>query len=194
MTPLSSTPAPGLRLEQITVTYPGHREPVLDGLDLDVADGRLLALLGPSGCGKTTTVQVASGLLTPGRGAVHLRGTEVTRVPPEHRGAAVVFQQPMLLPHRTALDNVAFPARMRGRSAATPVPAPSHTWSASASAHSQPATPASSPGARPSASPSPGHWPPNRPCCSSTNRSAPLTRACGTPCATCSPQSSESWQ
>lgn len=116
MTPLSSTPAPGLRLEQITVTYPGHREPVLDGLDLDVADGRLLALLGPSGCGKTTTVQVASGLLTPGRGAVHLRGTEVTRVPPEHRGAAVVFQQPMLLPHRTALDNVAFPARMRGRS------------------------------------------------------------------------------
>ncbi|AWK11215.1 ABC transporter ATP-binding protein [Streptomyces spongiicola] len=113
----SSSPAssPGLRLEGITVTYPGHRSPVLDGLDLDVADGRLLALLGPSGCGKTTTVQVASGLLAPTSGAVHLRGTDVTRTPPEHRGAAVVFQQPMLLPHRTALDNVAFPARVRGR-------------------------------------------------------------------------------
>lgn len=114
MTPLST--APGLRLERITVAYPGHRQPVLDGLDLDVADGRLLALLGPSGCGKTTTVQVASGLLTPRRGAVHLRGTDVTRTPPERRGVVVVFQQPMLLPHRTALDNVAFPARMRGRS------------------------------------------------------------------------------
>ncbi|MEU9069845.1 ABC transporter ATP-binding protein [Streptomyces sp. NPDC048109] len=88
------------RLERITVAYPGHRKPVLDGLDLKVANGRLLALLGPSGCGKTTTVQVASGLLTPSRGAVHLGGTEVTRIPPERRGAAVVFQQPMLLPHR----------------------------------------------------------------------------------------------
>ncbi|MEU3143076.1 ABC transporter ATP-binding protein [Streptomyces sp. NPDC006999] len=114
MHPSSSPSVPGLRLGEVTVTYPGRPEPVLDGLDLDVADGRLLALLGPSGCGKTTTVQVASGLLTPRRGAVHLRGTDVTRTPPEHRGAAVVFQQPMLLPHRTALDSVAFPARMRG--------------------------------------------------------------------------------
>ncbi|MEV0889611.1 ABC transporter ATP-binding protein [Streptomyces microflavus] len=116
MTSSSSASVPGLSLQRITVTYPGHRESVLDGLDLDVADGRLLALLGPSGCGKTTTVQVASGLLTPNRGAVHLGGTDVTRTPPEHRGVAVVFQQPMLLPHRTVLDNVAFPARMRGRS------------------------------------------------------------------------------
>ncbi|WP_166802740.1 ABC transporter ATP-binding protein [Streptomyces sp. ICN441] len=110
-----SASSPGLRLERITVIYPGHRSPVLDGLDLEVADGRLLALLGPSGCGKTTTVQVASGLLTPAGGTVRLRGTDVTRTPPERRGAAVVFQQPMLLPHRTALDNVAFPARVRGR-------------------------------------------------------------------------------
>ncbi|MCD9899429.1 ATP-binding cassette domain-containing protein [Streptomyces sp. MT29] len=154
MTSSSSAPVPGLSLKRITVTYPGHREPVLDGLDLDVADGQLLALLGPSGCGKTTTVQVASGLLTPSRGAVHLGGTDVTRIPPEHRGVAVVFQQPMLLPHRTVLDNVASPPACAAGPAGTPAPQHSPSWNASAWMHSQPATLASSPGARPSASPS----------------------------------------
>lgn len=119
MHPPIPDPAPGLHLSGITVTYPGHRTPVLEDLDLDVPHGQLLALLGPSGCGKSTAVQVASGLLAPSRGSVLLGGQDVTRVPPERRGAAVVFQQPMLLPHRTALDNVAFPARLRGRSRRT---------------------------------------------------------------------------
>ncbi|MEV0889069.1 ABC transporter ATP-binding protein [Streptomyces microflavus] len=109
-------PAPGLRLAGITVTYPGHPDPVLDELGLEAADGSLLALLGPSGCGKTTTVQIAAGLLAPSGGTVHLGGRDVTRTPPERRGTTVVFQQPLLLPHNTALDNVAFPARMRGQS------------------------------------------------------------------------------
>lgn len=114
-----SAPPPGLRLSGVTVAYPGNPTPVLAGLDLDVPDGRLLALLGPSGCGKSTTVQVAAGLLTPAGGSVLLGDRDVTRVPPERRGAAVVFQQPMLLPHRTALDNVAFAARMRGHARRT---------------------------------------------------------------------------
>ncbi|WBB61812.1 ABC transporter ATP-binding protein [Streptomyces sp. WMMC500] len=118
MTSTPPAPAGGLRLSGVTVTHPGphgRRATVLDGLDLAVADGRLLALLGPSGCGKTTTVQVISGLLPPDHGTVHVDGRDVTRTPPERRGAAVVFQQPMLLPHRTALDNVALPARLRGQ-------------------------------------------------------------------------------
>ncbi|MFW6725023.1 ABC transporter ATP-binding protein [Streptomyces sp. MAR4 CNY-716] len=118
MTPTPPAPAHGLRMSGITVTHPGQRgrrATVLDGLDLDVGDGRLLALLGPSGCGKTTTVQVISGLLRPDRGTVHVGGHDITRTPPERRGAAVVFQQPMLLPHRTALDNVALPVRLRGQ-------------------------------------------------------------------------------
>ncbi|WP_407562837.1 ABC transporter ATP-binding protein [Streptomyces sp. 184] len=118
---MTSTPpaaAGGLSMSGITVTHPGRggrRATVLDGLDLSVGDGRLLALLGPSGCGKTTTVQVISGLLPPDDGTVRIDGHDITRIPPERRGAAVVFQQPMLLPHRTALDNVALPVRLRGQ-------------------------------------------------------------------------------
>ncbi|MFC4494679.1 ABC transporter ATP-binding protein [Streptomyces ovatisporus] len=111
------TPSPtcdGLRLSGITAGHPGRRTPVLEDLELEVADGELLALLGPSGCGKTTTVQVASGLLPPSRGTVELGGSDVTRTPPERRRTAVVFQQPLLLPHLTAVDNVAFPARVAG--------------------------------------------------------------------------------
>ncbi|WP_200261734.1 ABC transporter ATP-binding protein [Streptomyces sp. HSG2] len=116
MTPPPPDRPAGLRLEGVTAVYRDHPNPVLDGLDLAADDGRLLALLGPSGCGKTTVVRVASGLLAPARGTVRLRGADVTRIPPERRGVAVVFQRPMLLPHRTALDNVALPLRLRGRS------------------------------------------------------------------------------
>jgi putative spermidine/putrescine transport system ATP-binding protein len=106
----------GLQLRGITLTRPGTTHPVLHALDLQVAEGELCALLGPSGCGKTTTVHITAGLLAPDRGTVHLHGSDVTRTAPEGRATAVVFQQPLLLPHLSALDNVAFPARMRGHS------------------------------------------------------------------------------
>lgn len=85
----------------------------LDGLDLDVAPGELLALLGPSGCGKTTALRVLAGFEQPDAGQVLLDGENIVPVPADRRDTAMVFQSYSLFPHLTAVDNVAFGLRMR---------------------------------------------------------------------------------
>ncbi|MER5710662.1 ABC transporter ATP-binding protein [Streptomyces sp. NPDC053253] len=85
----------------------------LDGLDLDVAPGELLALLGPSGCGKTTALRVLGGFEQPDEGHVLLDGEDIVPVAAERRDTAMVFQSYSLFPHLTAADNVAFGLRMR---------------------------------------------------------------------------------
>ncbi|MGW6390385.1 ABC transporter ATP-binding protein [Streptomyces sp. NPDC055103] len=85
----------------------------LDGLDLDVAPGELLALLGPSGCGKTTALRVLAGFERPDEGQVLLDGEDIVPVPADRRDTAMVFQSYSLFPHLTAADNVAFGLRMR---------------------------------------------------------------------------------
>ncbi|SDO64830.1 putative spermidine/putrescine transport system ATP-binding protein [Streptomyces sp. cf386] len=85
----------------------------LDGLDLAVRPGELLALLGPSGCGKTTALRMLAGFEHPDSGAVLVDGEDVTRVPAHRRDAGMVFQSYSLFPHLSALDNVAFGLRMR---------------------------------------------------------------------------------
>jgi putative spermidine/putrescine transport system ATP-binding protein len=85
----------------------------LDGLDLDVRPGELLALLGPSGCGKTTALRMLAGFEQPDAGQVLVDGEDVTRVPAHRRDAGMVFQSYSLFPHLNAVDNVAFGLRMR---------------------------------------------------------------------------------
>ena len=83
-----------LKLTDISHSYGDHA--VLQGRNLTLLPGQRIAIMGPSGCGKTTLLRIALGLLKPTEGTV-----ENT-----FRKTAVVFQEPRLLPWRTALQNV----------------------------------------------------------------------------------------
>ena len=87
----------------------------VSGLDLDVAEGQILALLGPSGCGKTTTLRLIAGFEQPDDGEIRIGGrvvsTSATVVPPEKRRFGMVFQEGALFPHLTVEQNVAYGLR-----------------------------------------------------------------------------------
>ncbi|MBI1759361.1 MAG: ABC transporter ATP-binding protein [Actinobacteria bacterium] len=85
----------------------------LDGFDLDITPGELVALLGPSGCGKTTALRVLAGFERPDAGTVTVDGVDISRVPVDRRDMGMVFQSYSLFPTMNALDNVAFGLRMR---------------------------------------------------------------------------------
>ncbi|MGZ8602839.1 MAG: ABC transporter ATP-binding protein [Actinomycetota bacterium] len=80
---------------------------------LDVADGETLALLGPNGAGKSTVVDVLIGTLELAQGTIAIDGERVDRLPPEQRPIGVCFQDDLLFPRLSALENVAFPLRAR---------------------------------------------------------------------------------
>jgi len=102
----------GLSLRDVTVEYPSGVR-ALDCVDLTVGEGEFLALLGPSGSGKTTTLRVLAGLVAPTTGDVFFDGKSVLGVPPERRGAAMVFQANTLFPFKTVAENVGFGLRVR---------------------------------------------------------------------------------
>jgi NitT/TauT family transport system ATP-binding protein len=83
----------------------------LDGIDLEVPDGQFVAIVGPSGCGKSTLLSLVAGLRRPSRGAVLCDGEPITA--PIPRKVGMVFQEPNLLPWMSAIDNVAFPLKLR---------------------------------------------------------------------------------
>jgi putative spermidine/putrescine transport system ATP-binding protein len=85
----------------------------LDGLDLELAPGELVALLGPSGCGKTTALRILAGFDRPDAGVVEVGGRDVTSVPASKRDMGMVFQAYSLFPNMDARSNVAFGLRMR---------------------------------------------------------------------------------
>ena len=103
-----------LELRDVSLSYARDATPALRGLSLCVEPGELVALLGPSGCGKTTALKIVAGLLAPTSGEVLVDGRSTLGVPPEKRGAAMVFQKPLLFPHMSVEANVGFGLRMRG--------------------------------------------------------------------------------
>jgi ABC-type Fe3+/spermidine/putrescine transport system ATPase subunit len=101
-----------LRLESISKTYQGLFS--LQVRDLRIEEGEFFSLIGPSGCGKTTLLKIIAGLLQPDEGEVWLGSQGITHVLAEKRGFGMVFQQPLLFPHMTVEDNVAFGLKMQG--------------------------------------------------------------------------------
>jgi iron(III) transport system ATP-binding protein len=87
----------------------------LDGVDLDVRPGEMLAILGPSGCGKTTALRLIAGLDSPDRGTIDIGGRRVTgagaSIPPERRRVGMVFQDVALFPHLSVRDNIGYGLR-----------------------------------------------------------------------------------
>ena len=78
-----------------------------------MAEAELVTLLGPSGCGKTTILRTVGGFLTADEGQVILGGRDITRLPPEKRPTAMVFQNYNLWPHMTVFENLAFGLKLR---------------------------------------------------------------------------------
>ena len=91
---------------------------VIDDLDLDIRAGEFLTLLGPSGSGKTTVLMMLAGFETPNQGDILIAGQSIVRTPPNRRDIGMVFQSYALFPHMTVAENVAFPLKVRGCSAA----------------------------------------------------------------------------
>lgn len=85
---------------------------VLDGIDLRVPAGGIVSIVGPSGSGKSTLLRLIAGLLTPDRGTLTVGGRHVEGPDP---AVGLVFQEPRLLPWRTAVENVAYPLELAGQ-------------------------------------------------------------------------------
>ncbi|WP_369046258.1 sulfate/molybdate ABC transporter ATP-binding protein [Sinomonas sp. P10A9] len=93
-------------------------------LAVGVAEGETVAVMGPNGAGKSTLFGLCAGLLRPDSGRVALDGRVLadarsTWIPPHRRGVALLAQEPLLFPHLSVLENVAFAPRAAGASRAT---------------------------------------------------------------------------
>ncbi len=99
-----------LAVRGLAVSYDG--KPAVADAELDLVEGRVLAVLGPSGCGKSTLLRAIAGLET-ASGSVAWRGTDLSRTPTHKRGFALMFQDGQLFPQLTVARNVAYPLRLR---------------------------------------------------------------------------------
>ena len=102
-------------LENLTKIFPsrnkksGEEVVAVNNFNFTIPDGKLIGLLGPSGCGKSTTLYMISGLQKPTSGKIFFGEDDVTELSTESRGIGLVFQNYVLYPHMTVLQNILFP-------------------------------------------------------------------------------------
>lgn len=89
-----------------------ENEPILDGVDLDVGDGEVVAVLGPSGSGKTTLLRAIAGLADIEEGEITWDGESIVPVPTHRREFGLMFQGYALFPHLDVAGNIGFGLKM----------------------------------------------------------------------------------
>ena len=107
-----------LILKDLSIGYDEGGSSLIAGLSVSIANGSLRLLQGPSGCGKSTLLSVVSGTAPPSvnwSGDVLLDGLSVTSLRAEDRGIGLMFQDPLLFPHMSVGDNLAFGLAARYR-------------------------------------------------------------------------------
>jgi len=105
------TTAVSLEIREASVFYGANR--VLDRVSLSAAGGEFIALLGASGCGKTTLLRAICGFVGLASGSIVVGGQDVTRLSPEKRNIAMVFQSYALWPHMTVAQNIGYGLKLR---------------------------------------------------------------------------------
>jgi putative spermidine/putrescine transport system ATP-binding protein len=105
----SATP---LEVCEATVFYGANR--VLDRVSLSAAGGEFIALLGASGCGKTTLLRAICGFVPLASGTIAVGRRDITKLPPDKRNIAMVFQSYALWPHMTVAQNIGYGLKLRG--------------------------------------------------------------------------------
>ena len=103
-----------IEVVNISKTFNGYK--ALDGVNLNIATGELVALLGPSGSGKTTLLRIIAGLEIPDSGSVSIYGEDSTDSSVRERGVGFVFQHYALFRHMNVFENVAFGLRVMPKS------------------------------------------------------------------------------
>lgn len=105
-----------IKLDSVTKDYESSEstQRALSNVSATIGSGEFFFLLGPSGCGKTTLLRLIAGLIQPTAGRIKFDGVDVTDLPVDKRGTALVFQGYALWPHMTVRENVEFGPKMKG--------------------------------------------------------------------------------
>src|SRR5690349_7470638 len=107
-----NTAAVSLEIREASVFYGVNQ--VLDRVSLSASGGEFIALLGASGCGKTTLLRAICGFVGLASGSIAIGGRDVTRLSPDRRNIAMVFQSYALWPHMTVAQNIGYGLKLRG--------------------------------------------------------------------------------
>jgi len=97
-----------IEIKDLFIKFPGF---ALQDINFSIQDGEFFMLLGPTGAGKTLILEAIAGIVPITSGHILVKGKEITRLPPEHRGTSIVYQDYALFPHLSVLKNITYGLR-----------------------------------------------------------------------------------